>query len=204
VHPFDQPDVEAGKVATRRLTAEYDAAGVLPPEKPIFAGDGVQLFTDERNAAALAPVLAGAPTLAGYLKAHLQRLGQGDYFALLAYVEMNEANDHVLQQIRHEVRQTRRVATCLEFGPRFLHSSGQAYKGGPNTGVFLQVTCDEDADIPVPGQHYTFGMVKGAQARGDFEVLLERRRRALRVHLGSDVAAGLAMLRSAVAAACKS
>ena len=90
------------------------------------------------------------------------------------------------------------MATCLGFGPRFLHSTGQAYKGGPNTGVFLQITCDDAADLPVPGQKYTFGVVKAAQARGDFQVLAERGRRALRVHLGADVAAGLRQLGSLV------
>jgi transaldolase/glucose-6-phosphate isomerase len=106
-----------------------------------------------------------------------------------------------LQAIRVAVRDARRVATCVEFGPRFLHSTGQAYKGGPNTGVFLQITCDDAVDVPVPGQKYTFGVVKAAQARGDFQVLVERNRRALRVHLGSDVAAGLGTLQRAIRAA---
>ena len=97
-----------------------------------------------------------------------------------------------MQKLRHALRDKKRVATCLEFGPRFLHSTGQAYKGGPNSGVFLQVTCDDAADLPVPGQKYTFGVVKAAQARGDFQVLAERGRRALRVHLGKDLASGLA------------
>ena len=92
----------------------------------------------------------------------------------------------------------RGVATCLGFGPRFLHSTGQAYKGGPNTGVFLQITADDVRDLPVPNAKYTFGIVKSAQARGDFEVLAERGRRALRIHLGSDVAAGLATLAAAL------
>jgi transaldolase/glucose-6-phosphate isomerase len=92
----------------------------------------------------------------------------------------------------------------MEFGPRFLHSTGQAYKGGPNTGVFLQITCDDAMDIPVPGQQYTFGVVKAAQARGDFEVLVTRERRALRVHLGKDVSAGLQTLQQAVRGALKS
>ena len=96
------------------------------------------------------------------------------------------------------MRDTKRVATCLGFGPRFLHSTGQAYKGGPNTGVFLQITCDDAQDLAVPGQKYTFGVVKAAQARGDLEVLRERGRRALRIHLGADVGAGLAKLASAL------
>src|SRR5262249_13117163 len=92
----------------------------------------------------------------------------------------------------------KRVATCLEFGPRFLHSTGQAYKGGPNTGVFLQITCDDAVDLPVPGRTYTFGVVKAAQARGDFEALVKRDRRVLRAHLPVDVVAGLQVLRGAL------
>jgi transaldolase/glucose-6-phosphate isomerase len=146
----------------------------------------------------------GQQTLAGYLKAHLNRLNAGDYFALLAYIEMNEAHELALQAMRHSIRNAKRVATCLEFGPRFLHSTGQAYKGGPNTGVFLQITCNDAVDLPVPGQKYTFGVVKAAQARGDFQVLLERDRRALRVHLGADVAAGLNTVQAAVTTALQS
>jgi transaldolase/glucose-6-phosphate isomerase len=111
---------------------------------------------------------------------------------------MNRSHEEALQAIRHRVRDAKRVATCLGFGPRFLHSTGQAYKGGPTSGVFLQVTCDDAADLNVPGQRYTFGVVKAAQARGDFQVLSERGRRALRVHLGKDVDAGLATLANAV------
>src|SRR5262249_47943593 len=103
-------------------------------------------------------------------------------------------HDAALQSLRHAIRDARRVATCLGFGPRFLHSTGQAYKGGPNTGVFLQVTAADAEDLPVPGQKYTFGLVKAAQARGEFQGLPERGRRALRVHLEGDTAAGLAKL----------
>ena len=203
VHPFDQPDVEASKTATRRLTAEYEANGALPRESPIVTESGVQLFTDDRNASELRRMAYGDESLGGYLKAHLHRLGHGDYFALLAYLDMNEAYQRELQVMRHAVRDARHVATCLEFGPRFLHSTGQAYKGGPNSGVFLQITCDDAVDVPIPGQKYTFGVVKAAQARGDFQVLVERQRRALRVHVGKDVAAGLSTLRAALLAALK-
>ena len=136
-------------------------------------------------------------TLAGYLRAHLGRIKAGDYFALLGYIQMNEEHEAQLQKMRHALRDKKHVATCLGFGPRFLHSTGQAYKGGPNSGVFLQITCDDAADLPVPGQKYTFGIVKAAQARGDFQVLADRGRRALRVHLGSDLKAGLAKLQAA-------
>ena len=202
INAFNQPDVEASKIATRKLTSEYEKTGSLPPESPIHDHHGIKLFTDEKNAAALAAAAGEARSLAGYLKAHLNRLGAGDYFALLGYVEMNQAHDATLQSIRTLVRDKKRVATCLGFGPRFLHSTGQAYKGGPNTGVFLQVTCDDKADLPVPGQKFTFGVVKAAQARGDFQVLAERGRRALRVHL-SDVESGLATLRDAIQEALK-
>lgn len=201
IHPFNQPDVEASKVATRKLTAEYEKTGKLPPEKPILEEQGIKLFTDDKNAAALKQAAGRDQSLAGYLTAHLNRLAAGDYCALLAYLEQNDAHQEQLQAMRHVIRDAKRVATCLGFGPRFLHSTGQAYKGGPNTGVFLQITCDDAADLPVPGQRYTFGVVKAAQARGDFEVLAARERRALRVHLGPDVRAGLTMLHEIVRSA---
>ena len=197
VHPFDQPDVEVSKIATRKLTDEYEKSGVLRHDTPVFTATGIELYTNESNATVVMKPANGTPTLAGVLEAHLNRLNEGDYFAILAYLEMNEAFEQVLQQIRQGVRDIKRVATCLEFGPRFLHSTGQAYKGGPNTGVFLQITCDDAVDLPVPGKKYSFGVVKAAQARGDFEVLMERDRRALRAHLGTDVAAGLDTLRVA-------
>ena len=201
INPFDQPDVEASKTATRKLTDDYEQHGALPAETSIFAAEGIELFTDEKNAALLTAAVGTHPTLAAYLHAHLNRIEPGDYFALLAYLEMSPAHERVLQAIRHAVRDAKRVATCLEFGPRFLHSTGQAYKGGPNSGVFLQLTCTDRVDVPVPGRRYTFGVVKAAQARGDFQVLVDRSRRALRVHLGVDVAAGLRTLRAAVLAA---
>jgi transaldolase / glucose-6-phosphate isomerase len=197
IDPFDQPDVEASKVKTRELTAAYEQTGALPGETPIFAASALKLFTDERNARALEKAGAG-PSLESYLKAHLGRLGVGDYFAVLAYIERNGAHMKALRQLRIAVRDKRRVATCLGFGPRFLHSTGQAYKGGPNNGVFLQITCDDAADLEVPGQKYSFGVVKAAQARGDFEVLTERGRRALRAHLGADIETGLGALEDAV------
>ncbi len=201
INAFNQPDVEASKIVTKQLTSEYESKGALPAEKPIIEEAGLQLFTDEKNAAELAKAAAGASSgcssdgaLKNYLRAHLGRLAAGDYFALLAYVEMNAEHESLLQALRMTVRDRKRVATCLGFGPRFLHSTGQAYKGGPNSGVFLQITCEDANDLPVPGQKYTFGVVKAAQARGDFQVLADRKRRALRVHLGGDVKAGLTKL----------
>ena len=196
INAFNQPDVEASKIETRKLTTEYEKAGSLPPEKPFFAQGGIKLFADPKNASAV-----GSGNLGGRLRAHLARIQPGDYFALLAYVEMNPAHESRLQEIRLAIRDAKQVATCLGFGPRFLHSTGQAYKGGPNSGVFLQITCDDANDLQVPGQKYTFGVVKAAQARGDFQVLADRGRRALRVHLGKNVELGLSELLTIVAEA---
>jgi transaldolase / glucose-6-phosphate isomerase len=203
LNPFDQPDVEASKVATRALTAAFERTGALPTDSPIYQDFGISLYTDAGNADALEKGLGGDRSLAGYLRAHLNRLEEGDYFAILAYLAMNQTHADALQGMRHTVRDLKRVATCLGFGPRFLHSTGQLHKGGPNSGVFLQVTCDDATDIMVPSHKYSFGVVKAAEARGDFAVLVERERRALRVHLSADVTAGLNVLRAAVADACR-
>jgi transaldolase/glucose-6-phosphate isomerase len=194
INPFDQPDVEASKVKTRELTAAYEKTGKLPPETPFLEEAGLTLFADGKNAS----VFAKTSILAEVLAAHFARIRAGDYCALLAYVERNKRHQDTLQDIRVMIRDRRRVATCLGFGPRFLHSTGQAYKGGPNTGVFLQITCDDPPDVQVPDQKYTFGIVMAAEARGDFEVLAARDRRLLRVHLGTHVAAGLTTLKDAI------
>ena len=198
INAFNQPDVEASKIVTKSLTSEYEEKGSLPAEEPIVDDGGIKLFTDEKNAAELAKAVGNDRSLAGYIKAHVARIKAGDYFAVLGYLQMNAEHEEALQILRHMVRDKKGVATCLGFGPRFLHSTGQAYKGGPNSGVFLQITCDDTVELPVPGQKFTFGVVKAAQARGDFQVLADRGRRALRVHLGRDVKAGLATLTAAV------
>jgi len=198
INPFNQPDVESAKIEARKLTDEYEQKGSLPPETPFFEGEGFKLFTSDEYANVLTSD-AGEKNVKNILNAHLRQIKSHDYFALLAYVEMSDANEKLLQQIREKVLKRTGVATCLGFGPRFLHSTGQAYKGGPNSGVFLQITSDDEFDLPVPGQKYTFGVVKAAQARGDFQVLLDRGRRALRVHIGSDVVGGLGKLLTAIA-----
>ena len=137
-------------------------------------------------------------SLDALLAAHLGRVDEGDYVALLPYIQRSPEHEQALREIRAVVRDRTRAATCVGFGPRFLHSTGQAYKGGPNTGVFLQITCDDVVDVEIPGNGYSFGVVKAAQARGDLAVLAERGRRALRLHIGLDVEAGLRSLGGAV------
>lgn len=194
VNPFDQPDVEDAKVQTRSLCADYERTGVLPAEEPVAQGFGLRLFADPVNSAALTAG-GGALEVLPLLQAHFRRLKRGDYFALLAYLPMVPPVEARVETLRDLVFSACRVATSVGFGPRFQHSTGQAYKGGPDSGVFLQLTCDDGArDLAVPGHRYTFGIVKAAQARGDFGALAARGRRLLRVHLGEDVEAGLGTL----------
>lgn len=198
IHPFDQPDVDAAKQAARSLMAAYEKKGALPAPTPLLREAELSLYADEANAAA---VTATGKGLEAALRAHLSRLEAGDYFAVNAYVERSDAHDAELQPLRHAVRDSRRVATTLGYGPRFLHSTGQLHKGGPNSGVFLQITADPAHDIEIPGRGFSFGVLHAAQAQGDFEVLCERARRAVRVHIEGDVTKGLSRLRGLVEAA---
>ncbi len=197
INPFDQPNVEASKKAARRLTDAYEEKGALPSLAPLATGEGLELYGDGGDD------LPAGSSVRDLLRAHMRRIGPGDYFAVLAYLERSPETGGPLQELRHVVRDARRVATCLGYGPRFQHSTGQAYKGGPNSGVFLQLTADPVKDLAVPGRRYSFSVVEAAQARGDFEAMTERERRILRIHLGRDVGPGLdtvvRLLREAVA-----
>ena len=201
INPFNKPDVESAKIETRALTAAYEESGKLPVREPVLVtsadGQEFRLYATDAYAATLKQAAPDA-TLAGYLRAHLSQIHAGDYFATLAYLPMFPMHEAVIQGLRHKVRDAKRVATCLGFGPRFLHSTGQDYKGGPNTGVFLQITADHALDVEIPGQKLSFGVVIDAQAAGDLAVLESRGRRALRVHLGSSVTSGLQTLAAAI------
>ncbi len=197
INPFNQPDVESAKVAARKITDKYEKTGSLPEETPFFEADGFRLFTSDEYSKRLKNMVDEI-RLKDLLSAHFANIEEDDYFALLAYVEMNDRNEKLLQNIRARILEKYLPATCLGFGPRFLHSTGQAYKGGANNGVFLQITADDAADLPVPEQKYTFGVVKTAQARGDFQVLLDRGRRALRIHLSGEPAEALEALAALV------
>jgi transaldolase/glucose-6-phosphate isomerase len=195
--PFDQPDVEASKLKTRALTEAYERSGALPVQTPIVRSDGIALYADPRNADALRQA-AGAATVEAYLDAHFRRAHAGDYIGLLAYMDRSRPHIEALQQIRRRIRDRKHVATVVGFGPRFLHSTGQAYKGGPDSGVFLQITAEAAEELEVPGRGYGFGVVEAAQAQGDLEVLVERGRRVVRLDLGRNVEEGLRRLADAV------
>jgi glucose-6-phosphate isomerase len=197
INPFNQPDVESAKIETRALTSAYEITGELAERTPVLVDGGIKLYASDGYAATVLKEAEDA-TLAGFLRAHLDQIHPGDYFAALAFLPMFPAHEATIQRLRHKVRDHKHVATCVGFGPRFLHSTGQDYKGGPNTGVFLQITGDHAVDVAIPGQRYSFGVVISAQAAGDLAVLESRGRRALRVHLGTDIEAGLETLAAAV------
>ena len=190
VNPFDQPDVEAAKVAARTLTAAWEAGDGFPEEPPPARSDGMALFADAGTTSRLRASAGDPATLDALVSAHLASAGAGDYVALLAFMDRSRANAAALQRIRQRVRDARGVATSVGFGPRYLHSTGQVFKGGPATGVFVLLTTDAAVDLPVPGRSCTFGAVEMAQALGDLEVLASRGRRVVRLHL-EGAAAGL-------------
>ena len=206
VNPFDQPDVEASKAATRTLTEDGGGSGRRRASESLIARfdhdrGTLTAWAVGRYATALRRAGSGA-SIERLLARHLRDMRKGDYVALLAYVEMNDTHRAQLDRIRYDIRRAIGVATTTGFGPRFLHSTGQLHKGGPASGRFLVITSrDGGGDVAIPGHPLSFGAVKDAQARGDCAVLAERRRRCLRVEIDGDVDAGLETVASLVAAA---
>lgn len=180
IDAFDQPNVQESKDNTNRLLAAVREKGQLPEEKPALVEEPLSLYVED-----------AAPTVAETLAQFLDQGRPGDYVALMAYLTENARTEEALQAIRLQVRDKLHLATTLGYGPRFLHSTGQLHKGGPNTGLFLQLTADDAEDADVPGQPYTFGVMKRAQAQGDLEALRKHNRRVMRVHLGSNTLDGL-------------
>ncbi|MEO7026223.1 MAG: bifunctional transaldolase/phosoglucose isomerase, partial [Caulobacteraceae bacterium] len=195
VDPFDQPDVEAAKVKARSLMSSGGASAGKGWQR--FEADGLAFHADPANAEFLEGA-AGAHTPEAWLGAHLARAEAHDYVALLAWLDRDPQTIADLGGVRQRIGDRRKAPTALQFGPRFLHSTGQAYKGGPNSGVFLQITAPPERDISLPARETTFGRIEAAQAQGDLEVLAERGRRLLRVHFLSGRAEGLARLARAI------
>lgn len=196
INPFDQPNVQESKDATKELLEKFANDGKLD-EQPVLVTDGtLRVHADEKTIAALP-----SSSVLEALRAHLARAGAGDYIAFLNYIEETPENESIIQQMRTHLRDATRCATTTGYGPRFLHSTGQLHKGGPDTGVFIQVTAPDRTDLPIPNQPYTFSILKQAQALGDFRSLASRGRRAIRVDLGADTTAGLRRLRDLIAEA---
>jgi transaldolase/glucose-6-phosphate isomerase len=189
INPFDQPNVQESKDATKELLEAFKQNGKLQEQTVLAEGDGITIYGDEATRAALA-----ADGVPGIFKAHLERVKPGDYIALLDYFEESDDAEGIVQQIRTHLRDATHCATTTGYGPRFLHSTGQLHKGGPDSGVFIQVTAADARDVEIPGEPYTFSTLKQAQALGDFRSLSTRGRRAVRVEIGPDVTAGLRRL----------
>jgi len=187
INPFDQPNVQESKSNTDRLIGVVEKEGNLPEEEVALEEDGLKFYAPTNAASAVS-----------LLEEFFNQANYGDYVSIQAYLtETSEVNE-ALQQIREYVQQHLHVATTTGYGPRFLHSTGQYHKGGPNSGLFLQLTADTVQDIQLPGRSYTFGTLKNAQAQGDLQALRKHGRRALRVHLGKDAAKGLQSLQKAL------
>jgi transaldolase / glucose-6-phosphate isomerase len=189
IDPFDEPNVKESKDNTRAVLQQFETSGALPDEQAAITDGALRVYGDVSGNSA-----------SGALAAHLDTANPGDYVALMAYVTPDDVNHDALQRLRLTIRDSRRLATTLGFGPRFLHSTGQLHKGGPNTGVYIQITADDGADVPIPGQRFTFSILKRAQAAGDLQSLRNHGRRVIRVHIAGDLDAGLASLAGAVGA----
>ena len=193
INAFNQPNVQESKDNTNRLLALVRTQGKLPEEKPTLVKDPLKLYFKE-----------SASTIPVTLKQFLAQSRPGDYLALMAYIAENPSNQRALQDIRSMLQDGLHIPTTLGYGPRFLHSTGQFHKGGPNTGLFLQLTAEDSKDVPIPGAPYTFGVFKHAQALGDLEALEKHERRVGRIDFGKDINQGLAALKEALKSALKS
>ncbi len=202
INPFDEPNVAESKENTSRLLAHYQQHGALPASDPAFTEGDVRLYADEKTLHLLSELSLqhrySGSDLVSLLAAQINATRAGDYFALLAYLPPTETVDAALRHTQRRLRHTTRRAVTLGYGPRYLHSTGQLHKGGANTGVFFVLTADEAADLPIPGEPYSFGTLQAAQAAGDLEALVTHGRRALRLHLGQNPVEGLQKLLSAI------
>jgi hypothetical protein len=187
INPFDEPNVAESKENTRKALERYTAEGRLPEEEPALVANGVALYGQGVQ----------ADSWEEALRAHLRQARPGEYVAFMAYLDSAGLYEDTLQAIRLKVREALRVATTLGYGPRFLHSTGQLHKGGPDSGVFVQIT-DGAEDLPIPGKPYTFGTLIAAQALGDLQSLRARGRRVIRLHLKRDTTEGLERVLRAV------
>jgi hypothetical protein len=182
--------VQESKDNTKRLLEDFKRDGQLPEQTLAVEGRGLKVYCDDETIQALGK----NKTVEAFIAAHLKRVKPGDYIALLNFIRENDENEALIQTIRLHLRDALRVATTAGYGPRYLHSTGQLHKGGDDSGVFIQTTADDLEDAMIVGEPFTFGVLKQAQALGDFQALASRDRRAIRIHLGADIPAGLKTL----------
>ena len=201
VNPFDEPNVAEAKLATQAVLEGYLVAGRFPTGAPRAAGGGLEAHVPDAVVARCRLHADPPSDPAGWLPALLALAGPGDYLALLVYLHRTAALEARLERLREALRGSTRLATTIGYGPRYLHSTGQLHKGGPDTGVFLMMTAEPGEERPIPDERFGFGVLQRAQAEGDYAALERRGRRLLRLHLGRDVEGGLDALIEAVAAA---
>ena len=191
IDPFDQPNVQESKDNTKRQLEAFNSSGKLLDQNLIACDDDLRIFSDSENQQALE---CSESTFDAVVKTHLARNKPGDYIALTAYIDETPMHDKLFEELRLALRSRTRCATTVGYGPRFLHSTGQLHKGGSGSGVFIQITSADREDVKIPGEKFSFGVLKQAQALGDFESLSTRQRRAIRVDLGDDIEGGLRRL----------
>ena len=192
INPFDQPNVQEAKDATKELLAAFARHGQLNPRNTVASDELISIYgADDAEK---------SESVADVLRAQLATIKPGDYIAFLSYIEETPEIDRQLQELRTGLRDNTRCATTIGYGPRFLHSTGQLHKGGPDTGVFFQIIANDAVDFAIPGEPYTFTILKQAQALGDFRSLVKRGRRVIGIDLGDNTLDGIAQLRSFLAA----
>ncbi len=201
INAFDQPNVQESKDNTKRLLEVFKSEGKLPQEKALLASEGLEFYCDDETRGRLERDAQAADSAESLLAGFLDEARPGDYAAVMAYLVRTPETEARLQSIRLCLRDNLRAASTLGFGPRFLHSTGQLHKGGPNKGLFLQITAADPHDLAIPEEPYTFSVLKQAQALGDLESLESKQRRVLRIHIAKDTEAGLHRLLKAIEAA---
>jgi hypothetical protein len=199
INAFDQPNVQESKDNTKRLLDQFHKQGRLPEDAPVLQeSGGLELYCDSATQDRLKSIMQRtgrqADSLQNYVAAFLEQARSGDYVALMAYLERLPKHDALLNEIRMSLRDSLRLATTVGYGPRFLHSTGQLHKGGANNGLFIQITAVDTHDLPIPGEPYTFSVLKRGQALGDLQSLQSKNRRVVRLHLAKGAQEGLPLL----------
>jgi hypothetical protein len=192
INPFDKPNVQEAKDATKELLSGFARRGQLDPRNTVASDELITIYGADD-----APQ---SESVEEVLRKHLATIKPGDYIAFLNYIEETPEIDRAIQELRTQLRDATRCATTVGYGPRFLHSTGQLHKGGPDTGVFFQIIANDAIDFAIPGEPYTFSILKQAQALGDFRALVKRGRRVIGIDLGDRTIEGLVRLRTLLAA----
>ena len=195
INPFDEPNVTESKTNTARILEGHRSSGSLPREEAVAEDGDIKLYATPEYCGKL---ISSESTLSSILKAHLDKIIPGDYLALTAYIQATDNVRQILGDIRENLRDKLKVATTIGYGPRFLHSTGQLHKGGADNGVFIQITAEGNSDLEIPGEPYSFNVLKAAQAMGDFQSLAARGRRLIRLHLTGELDRSLESLKQLI------